>query len=567
MINFIDFVVGELKNKRLSKQDAVALFQQFSLRPPVSEAAATNHPLLHKNTSDLWGQCYTSTFAGNEFFLADHQVMTNIGASQKVLPGVAYLEMVRVAIEQAWPGRPDPASLELRNTIWAQPFIVNGNGQINLALSATDNDEIDYEIYTREAEEEIIHCQGRAVWNYEPMPAKLDLEQLEREMMRGQIEPNKLYTACAGMGLIYGPALQTVLAIYCGNSQVLAHLRLPRAVEDTWEDYVLHPSVMDGALQACVGLIEGGLEEFKEPRLPFALESLRVLSPCTREMFGWVRYSKESQAGDNVAKVDIDLCDGHGSICVQMRGFSSRVLSHQAATATQDEPLENALTVSLPEGSGAVVSSNAGKCEPAETRIEDGPAQMQGATLTDSAAPSELEKKEPLVAAGVNSESLAEKTQEYLRRQFSALLKLPVEKIDAQAALENYGIDSILAMKLTNQLEKSLGSLPKTLFFEYQTITALSEYFLAHYAAQLNELFAAGAAVVVKTTAKTAAQQAGQVGASGRSSKAGGGRRFSRMRNGGGGSRAGAEAEMVAIIGLSGRYPEAVDVAAYWENL
>src|SRR5947209_7482029 len=166
-------------------------------------------------------------------------------------------------------------------------------------------------------------------------------------------------------------------------------------------------------------------------------------------------------------------------------------------------------------------------------------------------------------AAGVNSGSLAEKMQEYLRRQFSALLKLPVEKIDAQAALENYGIDSILAMKLTNQLEKTFGSLPKTLFFEYQTITALSEYFLAHYAAQLNELFAAGAAVVVKMTA----QQAGQVGASGRSSKAGGGRRFSRMRNGGGGSRAGAEAEMVAIIGLSGRYPEAVDVAAYWENL
>src|SRR5947209_19903317 len=130
MINFIDFVVGELKNIRLSKQDAVALFQKFSLRTPVSEAAARNHPLLHKNTSDLCGQCYTSTFAGNEFFLADHQVMTNIGASQKVLPGVAYLEMVRVAIEQAWPGRPDAASLELRNTIWAPPFVGQGNGQI-----------------------------------------------------------------------------------------------------------------------------------------------------------------------------------------------------------------------------------------------------------------------------------------------------------------------------------------------------------------------------------------------------------------------------------------------------
>ena len=80
-------------------------------------------------------------------------------------------------------------------------------------------------------------------------------------------------------------------------------------------------------------------------------------------------------------------------------------------------------------------------------------------------------------AATIDSDSLVEKTQDYLRRQLSELLKLPSHKIDPQAALEKYGIDSILAMKLTNQLEKTFGSLPKTLFFEYQTISELSEYF------------------------------------------------------------------------------------------
>ena len=59
---------------------------------------------------------------------------------------------------------------------------------------------------------------------------------------------------------------------------------------------------------------------------------------------------------------------------------------------------------------------------------------------------------------------------------------------DPRAALENYGIDSILAMKLTNQLEKTFGSLPKTLFFEYQTIRELAGYFIAQHAAQLTAL-------------------------------------------------------------------------------
>src|SRR5258708_29761451 len=39
-------------------------------------------------------------------------------------------------------------------------------------------------------------------------------------------------------------------------------------------------------------------------------------------------------------------------------------------------------------------------------------------------------------------------------------------------------MDSVAAMKLTNHLEKTFGSLSKTLFFEYQSIAALSEYFL-----------------------------------------------------------------------------------------
>ncbi|HEX8619041.1 MAG TPA: hypothetical protein VF911_15765, partial [Thermoanaerobaculia bacterium] len=70
MIDFIEYVVAELKSKRLSKTDAVGLVRQFSVRPAVPGAAAVIHPLLHRNTSDLDGQRYASTLTGDEFFLA-----------------------------------------------------------------------------------------------------------------------------------------------------------------------------------------------------------------------------------------------------------------------------------------------------------------------------------------------------------------------------------------------------------------------------------------------------------------------------------------------------------------
>src|SRR6266545_4670942 len=73
MPDFIEYVVAELKSKRLSKTDAAALIRQFSRLSSVWVAAVI-HPLLHRNTSDLREQRYSSTFTGEEFFLADHQV-------------------------------------------------------------------------------------------------------------------------------------------------------------------------------------------------------------------------------------------------------------------------------------------------------------------------------------------------------------------------------------------------------------------------------------------------------------------------------------------------------------
>ena len=60
-------------------------------------------------------------------------------------------------------------------------------------------------------------------------------------------------------------------------------------------------------------------------------------------------------------------------------------------------------------------------------------------------------------------------------------MKLQPNKVGIDVPMEEYGIDSIMAMQLTNELENVFGSLPKTLFFEYQTIGELSNYFEENY--------------------------------------------------------------------------------------
>ncbi|WP_129645085.1 SDR family NAD(P)-dependent oxidoreductase [Peristeroidobacter agariperforans] len=329
MIDFIEYVVGELKSKRLSKGHALSLINQFSGRASAAGTAAL-HPLLHRNTSDLAQQSYASSFSGSEFFLRDHRVHGN-----KVLPAVAYLEMIRAAIADAVPDRAEQ-TLELRNVIWAQPVVVHDRKDVSLALSVDaggSQEQVDFEIYSDAESDEVIHCQGQALLIDGARPPRCDIEALRAQMTRGHVEATSIYSAIAGIGIDLGPAQQGIRAIHQGERQQLVEICLPETVQGARDEYVLHPSLMDSVLQAASGLFVDLTRAAGQPPVPFALESLRVFSGCQPEMFAWARFAPGSRPGDSVAKLDIDLCDSEGNVCVSMRGFSSRMLSADVETA------------------------------------------------------------------------------------------------------------------------------------------------------------------------------------------------------------------------------------------
>ena len=329
MIDFVEYVVAELSSRRLSKTDALALVKQFELGKKPAAQRAVIHQLLHENTSDLEQQSYVTRLSGDELFLRDHRV-----EGRRVLPGVAYLEMARVAVETAAPGACGSGAIELRNVIWAQPIIVAEPREVSIALFPQDGQagrhDIDYEIHTLATEGEgsyrqTVHSRGLASIVARPAPVRLNLEQLQAQMTSGVLQAPDIYAAYEKMGISYGPTHQALTCISQGDGQLLARLSLPSESSPS-QDYLLHPSMMDAAIQAAVGFA-GSLAQMPDrPALPFALESLRILGPCTQEMFAWLRYSAGSGPSDRIIRVDIDLCDTEGNVCVQLEGFASRVL-------------------------------------------------------------------------------------------------------------------------------------------------------------------------------------------------------------------------------------------------
>ncbi|MEQ1514800.1 MAG: beta-ketoacyl synthase N-terminal-like domain-containing protein, partial [Lysobacteraceae bacterium] len=304
-----------------------------------ASAAATLHPLLHTNTSTMRQQSYRSRFDGTEFFLADHRVRIGDQGVQKVLPGVAYLEMAREAISQAVFAPGHAEQLELSNVIWIRPLTVQDKQEASIALFARDENAqageiIDFSVFSESRDGQNIHCQGEVLLMPVPAPARLDVEYLEAQMTQGRMEGPKLYEALAAMGLNYGPAHQSLTSIALGQRQLLARLSLPASVASSdRRQYVLHPSLMDGALQASVGLMLHGGELPDRPPVPFAMDSARVFAACPRDMIAWLRYSPGAVSGLQTWKLDIDLCDADMNICVQIRGFALRTLDGEGEPA------------------------------------------------------------------------------------------------------------------------------------------------------------------------------------------------------------------------------------------
>ena len=107
-------------------------------------------------------------------------------------------------------------------------------------------------------------------------------------------------------------------------------------------------------------------------------------------------------------------------------------------------------------------------------------------TISKTSVTAQLKKSN--TNKSIKNELLQEKTSRFLKEILSSVTKLPVHRMQSEALLEQYGINSIMAMQLTGKLEKLFGSLSKTLFFEYRSIKELAEYFLSSHTDKLLEI-------------------------------------------------------------------------------
>lgn len=129
---------------------------------------------------------------------------------------------------------------------------------------------------------------------------------------------------------------------------------------------------------------------------------------------------------------------------------------------------------------------------------------------------------------------------------------IPADQLDPNAPFERFGIESVLAVSIVRRLEETFGDLSKTLLFEFQSISALRDYFIEEYAEISSNPAWQGssAAAPLITAIRDDEEPAVDIRERARPS-----------------SEPDDHAGHIAIVGISGRFPLARDLDAFWRNL
>ncbi|HEU0122168.1 MAG TPA: beta-ketoacyl synthase N-terminal-like domain-containing protein, partial [Bryobacteraceae bacterium] len=282
----------------------------LDLRPDVPAAT------VESVKPGLWRKQFT----GTESFLTDHCV-----SGKQVLPGVMYLELAYAAAVSM-----ELKPYSIRQSVWVKPLVVDEPVEVEVSVASSHANIQKVEVASFSSEgARTLHFQAKLLTSGTlPLPSATTLDSLQRSTSQRH-EGTQIYAAFEAMGIHYGPTHRSIRYLATGAGTALAQMQLPPTAP-TLTSFTLHPSLLDGALQAAIGMTIGANETSSDGlALPFSLESLEIVAPLSNEM--WVSVRK----GDGDQTLHMDLMDSDGQIAVRLSGFATRVVTPRRESSTQ----------------------------------------------------------------------------------------------------------------------------------------------------------------------------------------------------------------------------------------
>ncbi|MFI1801224.1 SDR family NAD(P)-dependent oxidoreductase [Streptomyces sp. NPDC020379] len=320
------------------------------------------HSLLGERAPVLEPTWHTPVERTRTPWLADHRV-----AGSVVMPATAYVELALAAGQQVFGGPVELDDLEITRAL---PLSWDTAMDVRLQTSLCDEDGI-VRVASRTGDSGgwRLHARGRVRRQATGQPEPVDLPGV-RERTFWDVAGEDHYTSLAEAGLAYGPAFRVLRELRVGDAEVLASYHCAPA-DDGYGGYVVHPALLDGALQAGAPLIADAESGY----LPSGIDRLRQWGTPAED--GLVHVRQRSRTPRSVVW-DITVTDEDGTVTLELTGCRLQRLSLPVAdrgeefvTALRAAPLPGQpVPAWVPPSPGEIVAA----AEEALTRLREGPA-------------------------------------------------------------------------------------------------------------------------------------------------------------------------------------------------
>ncbi|WP_160128824.1 SDR family NAD(P)-dependent oxidoreductase [Kordia antarctica] len=249
---------------------------------------------------------FASEFTGNELFLADHIIQ-----GQKILPGMAYLEISRAAVANSIDISEDEM-IVLEDSVFVQAILVSQKREVEVKVYPGASGEFGVEVSTSQG----VHFQAKAIVQKkqqvhadENIPERLDLDALKEACNKPGPEKSVFYQNMRKREVFLGPSHQGIQTIHVGDKEALVHLSLPGSSSRTM---MMDPGMLDSVIQ-------GGIALASNPEanvVPFAVKNTFVFGALTDNMYTHIVKTDDG--------MDYTVSDENGEVKVMIRGFMAR---------------------------------------------------------------------------------------------------------------------------------------------------------------------------------------------------------------------------------------------------
>jgi len=243
-----------------------------------------------------------------------------------LVPMTAFLEIAYAAVRQVYgEGR------ALADVTIVAPLVLTADGTCTVQI-VMENDE--FRVFSLREEAWTLHAHGRIVPAGSAGPAR------ENPPPDGYSSSAAHYARLAKAGVDFGPAFRTVEAVRTAKGEAWARVSLQEPEKHEASQYLFHPALLDGCLQAAVAAMADSLDG---PYLPLSLDRWEIFQTVPGTVWAHATLLPISSSG--LLAADIDLRDAAGIPTGRLAGLrmkrrsaaDSRIYSIEWRQATRGQ--------------------------------------------------------------------------------------------------------------------------------------------------------------------------------------------------------------------------------------